>query len=71
MENQRIESMSKNRYKNWVISLNYLDNIMDVIEKNGQKSYYIVMDDASIHKLVTGGGFIEKEATSMFIFFRI
>lgn len=44
---------------------------MDVIEKNGQKSYYIVMDDASIHKLVTGGGFIEKEATSMFIFFRI
>lgn len=44
---------------------------MGAIDKNGWKSYYIVMDDASIHKIVTVGGFVEKEATSAFIFFRI
>jgi hypothetical protein len=35
------------------------------------KDYYIAMDDASIHKIVNVGDFIEKEATNGFIFFRV
>ncbi|KAL1925911.1 hypothetical protein VTP01DRAFT_7250 [Rhizomucor pusillus] len=30
--------------------LSYLSNVMDVMDKNGMKGHYIVMDNAPIHK---------------------
>lgn len=40
--------------------LAYLSNVMDVLDKNNMKGFYLVMDNAPIHKPATVRIFIEK-----------
>lgn len=40
--------------------LAYLSNVMDVLDKNDMKGFYLVMDNAPIHKPATVRNFIEK-----------
>ncbi|KAG1149948.1 hypothetical protein G6F37_008827 [Rhizopus arrhizus] len=38
----------------------YLNNVMNVLDKNDMKGFHLVIDSASIHKSITLRGFIEK-----------
>lgn len=40
--------------------LGYLENVMDVLDKNNLKGHYLVMDNAPIHKPATVRSCIEK-----------
>lgn len=40
--------------------LNYLANVMDALDKNELKGYYIIMDNVPIHKHIAVREFINK-----------
>jgi transposase len=51
--------------------LGYLENVMDVLDKNNLKGHYLVMNNAPIHKPATVRSCIEKEAINAYTFHHI